>query len=178
MEPVASGDRSEAELLRRLQVGDQQAWAEFVQTMTPRLLNYLRHNLPSLQDAEDVLSETLIAAVHSLPTFDGKASLATFTFSLAYRKIADFYRKRQDVVELVDQRSSSAVTSKSVEFEEVVDQLPESAKQVLLLRYYVGLNVGEIAQVIDRSYKGTESLLSRARQQLRDALDEAGFEHG
>ena len=177
MEPVASGDRSEAELLRRLQVGDQQAWAEFVQTMTPRLLNYLRHNLPSLQDAEDVLSETLIAAVHSLPTFDGKASLATFTFSLAYRKIADFYRKRQDVVELVDQRSSSAVTSKSVEFEEVVDQLPESAKQVLLLRYYVGLNVGEIAQVIDRSYKGTESLLSRARQQLRDALDDAGFQH-
>ena len=78
----------------------------------------------------------------------------------------------------MDQRSSSAVTSKSVEFEEVVDQLPESAKQVLLLRYYVGLNVGEIAQVIDRSYKGTESLLSRARQQLRDALDEAGFEHG
>lgn len=178
MEPVAPGDRSEAELLRRLQVGDQHAWTEFVQTMSPRLLNYLRHNLPSLQDAEDVLSETLYAAVHSLPSFDGKASLATFTFSLAYRKIADFYRKRQDVVELVDQRSSSGVTSKSVEFEEVVDQLPETAKQVLLLRYYVGLNVGEIAQVIDRSYKGTESLLSRARQQLRDALDEAGFEYG
>lgn len=178
MEPVAPGDRSEAELLRRLQVGDQHAWTEFVQKMSPRLLNYLRHNLPSLQDAEDVLSETLYAAVHSLPSFDGKASLATFTFSLAYRKIADFYRKRQDVVELVDQRSSSGVTSKSVEFEEVVDQLPETAKQVLLLRYYVGLNVGEIAQVIDRSYKGTESLLSRARQQLRDALDEAGFEYG
>jgi len=178
LEPVASGDRSEAELLRRLQVGDQQAWAVFVQTMTPRLLNYLRHNLPTLQDAEDVLSETLLAAVHSLPSFDGKASLATFIFSLAYRKIADFYRKRQDVVELMDQHSSSGVTSKSVEFEEVVDQLPETAKQVLLLRYYVGLNVGEIAQVIDRSYKGTESLLSRARQQLRDALDEAGFEHG
>lgn len=178
MDPVASGDRSEAELLRRLQAGDQQAWTAFVQMMTPRLLNYLRHNLPTLQDAEDVLSETLYAAVHALPSFDGKASLATFIFSLAYRKIADFYRKRQDVVELSEQRASAGVSSKSVEFEEVVDGLPETTKQVLLLRYYVGLNVGEIAQVIDRSYKGTESLLSRARQQLRDALEEAGFEYG
>ena len=178
MDPVAPSDRSEAELLRRLKAGDQQAWAEFVQMMTPRLLNYLRRNLPTMQDAEDVLSETLIAAVHALPSFDGKASLATFIFSLAYRKIADFYRKRQDVVELSDQRASAGVTSKAVEFEEVIDRLPETTKQVLLLRYHVGLNVGEIAQVIDRSYKGTESLLSRARQQLREALEDAGFEYG
>lgn len=178
MDPVAPGDRSEAELLRRLQAGDQQAWTAFVQMMTPRLLNYLRRNLPTLQDAEDVLSETLYAAVHAMPSFDGKATLATFIFSLAYRKIADFYRRRQDVVELSEQRATAGVTSKSVEFEEVVDRLPETTKQVLLLRYYVGLNVGEIAQVIDRSYKGTESLLSRARQQLREALEEAGFEYG
>jgi DNA-directed RNA polymerase specialized sigma24 family protein len=55
--------------------------------------------------------------------------------------------------------------------------LPELSKQALILRYHVGLSVGEIAQVIDRSYKGTESLLSRARQQLRDAMTEAGFAH-
>ena len=45
---------------------------------------------------------------------------------------------------------------------------------MLLLRYHVGLNVGEIAQVIDRSYKGTESLLKPEAQQLREALED-GF---
>lgn len=178
MEPLASAGRSEAELLRRLQVGDQLAWVEFTQQMRPRLLGYLRHNVPTQEDAEDVLGETMIAAVRSLKDFDGKASLSTFVFSLAYRKIADFWRKRQDTVALVEQqRSPLGVNSKAVEFAEVLDQLPELSKQVLILRYHVGLSVGEIAQVIDRSYKGTESLLSRSRQQLRDALDEAGFEH-
>jgi RNA polymerase sigma-70 factor (ECF subfamily) len=146
--------------------------------MRPRLLGYLRHNVPTQEDAEDVLGETLIAAVRALKDFDGKASLATFIFSLAYRKIADFWRRRQDTVMLAEhQRSPLGVSSRAVEFAEVLDQLPELSKQVLILRYHVGLSVGEIAQVVDRSYKGTESLLSRARQQLREVLDETGFEH-
>lgn len=175
---IASADRSEHELLQRLQIGDQHAWMEFVQIMRPRLFNYLRHNVPTVEDAEDVLGETMIAAVRSLKDFDGRVSLSTYVFSLAYRKIADFWRKRQDTVSLAEQqRSSLKVGSDSLEFAELLDLLPETAKHVLILRYHVGLSVGEIAQVIDRSYKGTESLLSRARQQLRDAMAEADFGH-
>jgi len=178
LDAVASGGRAEAELLQRLQAGDQAAWVELIQGMRPRLLGYLRHNVPTQEDAEDVLGETLVAAVRSLKDFDGKASLATFIFSLAYRKIADFWRRRHETVALTEQqRSSLGVSSRAMEFAEVLDQLPELSKQVLILRYQVGLSVGEIAQVIDRSYKGTESLLSRARQQLRNVLDESGFEH-
>lgn len=178
MDVVASADGSELELLQKLQAGDQHAWIEFVQTMRPRLFGYLRHNVPTVEDAEDVLGETMIAAVRALKDFDGRASLSTFVFSLAYRKIADFWRKRQDTEALVEQqRSPIGVSSEALEFAEVLDRLPELSKQVLILRYHVGLSVGEIAQVIDRSYKGTESLLSRARQQLRDAMTEAGFAH-
>ncbi|MFO7630949.1 MAG: RNA polymerase sigma factor [Caldilinea sp.] len=173
-----STDRSEAELLRKLQIGDQHAWTEFIRIMQPRLLSYVSHNVPTTQDAEDVVGETMIAVVRSLKGFDGRASLATFVFSLAYRKIADFWRKRQETTELVEHhRSPMSVNSRAMEFAEVLDQLPELSKQVLILRYDVGLSVGEIAQVIDRSYKGTESLLSRSRQQLREVMDETGFEH-
>ena len=69
-------------------------------------------------------------------------------------------------------------TRDAADLEEVLDELPEISKQVLLLRYQVGLSVSEIAEVIERSYKGTESFLSRARGQLRDALDQAGLENG
>ncbi len=178
MDAVTPGGQAEADLLRRLQAGDQYAWVELIQSMRSRLLGYLRHNVPTQEDAEDVLGETMIAAVRALKDFDGKASLSTFIFSLAYRKIADFWRKRQDTVALVEhQRSPLGVSSRALEFAEMLDQLPELSKQVLILRYQVGLSVGEIAQVIDRSYKGTESLLSRARQQLREVVDETGFEH-
>ncbi len=55
-------------LLRKLQAGDELAWAELTREYSPRLYSYLRHNLPGAADAEDALSETLLAAVRALPS--------------------------------------------------------------------------------------------------------------
>ncbi|MBK8051629.1 MAG: sigma-70 family RNA polymerase sigma factor [Anaerolineales bacterium] len=168
---------ADGDFLRRLQLGDNGAWTELTRDYSPRLFSYLRHNLPTSADAEDALSETMLAAVRSLPNFDGKVAISTYLYSLAYRKVADFWRRRQHVTELTE---SAAVTEMrdEADLEEALNELPEISKQVLLLRYQVGLSVSEIAEVIDRSYKGTESLLSRARSQLRETLDQAGLENG
>ena len=165
-------------LLQRLQAGEQAAWAELVAEQSPRLFRYLRHNLPTNADAEDALSETLMAAVRALPSFDGGVSITAFLYSLAYRKVADFWRKRSSTVELSETLAAPPTTEISAEFIDALDSLPEQLRQVLLLRYHVGLNVSEVAEVMDRSYKGAESLLSRARVQLREALQRAGIEHG
>jgi RNA polymerase sigma factor (sigma-70 family) len=166
-------------LLRKLQVGDELAWSQLTQEYSPRLYAYLRHNLPSAADAEDALSETLLAAVRALPAFDGRVSLSAFLYSLAYRKMADFWRRRHDTAPLLESiAAGSESAGAGAELEELLDTLPELSCQVLLLRYQVGLSVSEIAEVIERSYKGTESLLSRARSQLRAALDRVDQEHG
>lgn len=169
---------AERALLARLQHGDNDAWAELTRTHGPRLFAYLRHNLPTATDAEDALSETMLAAVRALPKFDGRVSLATFLYSIAYRKMADFWRQRTATSELTEGIAAVEHNGHRAELDELLDGLPETSKQVLLLRYQVGLSVSEIAAVIDRSYKGTESLLSRARAQLRSAIDNADSGHG
>jgi RNA polymerase sigma-70 factor (ECF subfamily) len=175
---LAATSTSETDLLHRLQRGDEAAWTELTQSYSPRLFSYLRHNLPSAADAEDALSETMLAAVRSMPNFDGKVALSTFLYSLAYRKMADFWRRRTDTLELHETVPSGNGIADGAEFAELLDQLPEVSRQVLMLRYHVGLSVSEIAEVIDRSYKGTESLLSRARVQLRTVLEAADAEAG
>lgn len=165
-------------LLVRLQRGDNDAWTAIAREYSPRLLAYLRQNLPSSEDAEDVLSETLSAAVRAVGNFDGRAALSTFLYAIAYRKIADFWRKHSHVKSLDSETETLEVvapgptTQERLEFEDALALLPETSRQVLLLRYQVGLGVDEIAEVLDRSYKGTESLLSRARGQLRDIMRE------
>ena len=168
----------ERALLARLQVGDEAAWSEFVAAESPRLFRYLRHNLPTAADAEDALSETMLAAVRALPTFDGGVPTTAFLYAIAYRKTADFWRKRSATVELLDTLPATTMSDVSAELMDAVDSLPEQLKQALLLRYHVGLSVSEVAEVMDRSYKGAESLLSRGRTQLREALLRAGIEHG
>jgi RNA polymerase sigma-70 factor, ECF subfamily len=170
---------TDAELLKKLQRGDNAAWAQVTRDFSPRLYSYLRQNLPTVEDAEDVLSETLTAAVRSVANFDGRAALSTYLYAIAYRKVADFYRRTPSMESLDSEGSTVVLVSKELGlqdrmlFEEAMQSLPELSRQVLLLRYHVGLGVDEIATVLDRSYKGTESLLSRARAQMREAMEDS-----
>ena len=161
-------------------MGDNAAWTELTQTYSPRLYAYLRRNLPSAVDAEDALGETLLAAVRAMPNFDGRVSLAAFLYALAYRKMADFWRRDHATAPLLETLAAAErdfSSGESAAFAELLDSLPEDSRQVLLLRYQVGLSVTEVAEVIDRSYKGAESLLSRARNQLRLALEKMDADH-
>lgn len=170
---------TDADLLKRLQGGDNGAWTSVTRDYAPRLYNYLRQNLPTADDAEDALSETMAAAVRAIANFDGRAALSTFLYAIAFRKVADFWRRTPHTMSLDGggERDSAQYTiedpdvGQRLEFEEALNSLPELSRQVLLLRYQVGLGVDEIAEVVSRSYKGTESLLSRARTQLRDAIE-------
>lgn len=178
MESAETKIRSEGELLRQLKMGDEQAWAHLRLEYGTKIYNYLRHRLPTPEDVEDVLGDTLVAAVRAIPKFDGNVTLTTFLFSLANRKIADFWRRQQATSELPETLMEAGVSSESIEFQEILKTLRPAHLQVLLMRYHVGLGVEEIAKVLGQSYKSTESLLSRARMELRKALDSARISDG
>lgn len=157
-------------LLQRLKDGDQEAWAALVDEWSPKLYNYLMYNTRNQDDAQDVLSETLLGLVQSIRTFDGNASLKTFIYSIAYRKVADYWRRSRETYELPAWLSVAGPSSTRLEVDEALDELSEQGQQALLLRYHDGLSVAEIAEVLGRSYKATESLLSRVRRQFHHAF--------
>jgi RNA polymerase sigma-70 factor (ECF subfamily) len=171
---------SERDFLLDLQNGDNQAWTALTSQFGPRLYNFLRHQVPGVDDAEELIGEVMEAAVRAIPNFDGRVALSTFLFSIARRKAADYWRqRRQSVTDLPETLATSGLNTDHMELEEILNNMRQEYRQVLLLRYYEGFAVDEIAKIIDRSYKATESLLSRARSQLREALrgsfdDEAG----
>lgn len=180
---VIPGAGTDLKRLGKLQRGDNAAWTEAAQEFSPRLFSYIRRNVPTAEDAEDILSETMAAAVRSIVNFDGRATLSTYLYAIANHKIADYWRRSQNTTSLdnpedpIDVLSGEPDVQERIIFEEALASLPEASRQVLLMRYHVGMGVDEIASTINRTYKGTESLLSRARSQLREAM--AGVEnHG
>ena len=159
-----------ATYLRSLQAGDTAVWEQFIGEWSPRLYNYVKYSLRSVEDTEDVLSETWLAIVQAIANFDGNVNLSTFVYSIARHKIADYWRGRQVTFELPEWLPMAGPNDTGIAFYEVLATLPESARQALMLRYHVGLSVTEIAEVLGRSYKATESLLSRVRHQFQTAF--------
>lgn len=168
--------KSDSALLAQLQSGDEMAWSEFYNLHVQPLYNFIRSNgVYDPDHINDVLLETWAAAPKAIANFDGQnATLKTFLFSLARRKVSDFWRKHKNQYELPEEIPFVESTQESLELKEALAKLPDQERQALILRYLEGFGVGEIADILDRTYKGTESLLSRARKRLESELANSG----
>lgn len=162
--------KADQRLLRRLQNGEQAAWTEFYQRWVQPLYNFIRKNgISDPHDVEEVLSDTWLAAPRAIANFDGQqATLKTFLFTLARHKIADHWRRHKATEELPEVVADSQSPVEGIMLQEALAIMPEHERQVLILRYWEGFSVSEIAEIMGRTYKGTESLLSRARKRLEE----------
>lgn len=183
-----SGKEEEIVLVNRIAHGDREALEEFCQRYYARLYNFIYYQVGGNQaDAEDLLQITLLAAIDSLHTFQGRSRLYTWLCSIAWHKIADFRRRSRAVqmdpknlalikelqtiasVPLPDEILERQATQNLVH--EVLLSLPEHYHRVLVLKYVEDFSVEEIAQLMGKSFKSIESLLSRARNAFRAALE-------
>src|SRR5437868_5515085 len=68
----------ESEMLSRLRIGDEDAFATFVRQFTGRMLNVARGFLHSEHDAADAVQDAFLSAFKALGSFEGNASLGTW----------------------------------------------------------------------------------------------------
>ena len=127
------------------------------------------------QDAEDVLSETLIRYLHTDKQFESAEHLKAWLLRVALNKAKDmnrsFYRKNH--ISFEEYMNDIPVSSKeNKELLSVVMQLPIKMKEVVHLYYYEGYSLKEISRLL-RIPEGTvKSRLSSARKELKKQLKE------
>ena len=195
METPDSNPRAEeAELVARLRQGNTAALEQLYLRYVDRLYSLVFHQVGrSKHVAEDIVQETFLAALNSAGKFRGQSSVYTWLCSIAYHKIADFHRRQGreakrgkqplsiDAMDIERIRDSELTAPSMVESEEtrqVVEQallrLPLHYRQVLIFKYVEEMPVLEISQVMHRSSKSVEGLLTRAKESLQASLNEPG----
>lgn len=196
MKVTASATESrEARLVEKLRSGDGSAIEEFYNTYRKKLYYLILEQVDRNQAVtEDLVQEVFLAALSSLDKFRGESRLYTWLRSIAFHKINDFYRRQAreprpdeplpgtDAVKLEPAADNEPAIFSAMESEETRQEvqkalvdLPEDYQEVLVLKYLEDLPVVEISQVMGRSQKSVEGLLSRARKAMRDSL--AGNNH-
>jgi RNA polymerase sigma-70 factor (ECF subfamily) len=183
----------EAKLIKKLRSGDSRAREEFYNIYRNRLYFVVLEQVDRDRAlAEDLVQETFLAALSSLDKFRGDSQLYTWLRSIAFHKINDFYRHQArepkpqesppdfDAMKQLEQTGGDEPAPLTVmESEEIrqsvheaLEGLPEDYQEVLVLKYLEEMPVLEISQVMGRSPKSVEGLLSRARKAMRDNLTE------
>jgi RNA polymerase sigma-70 factor (ECF subfamily) len=177
-------------LVERLLAGDEAAFAEFFDTYAPRLFRFAMRRAGDPDLAEEIAQTTFIAAVGSLKTWRGEASLFTWLCTIARRKLIDHWRKtaRQPDLRPLDddpevrmalESLASGADGPDAALDErriaervqiTLDYLPKRYGDVLEWKYLQGLSVNEIAERLASTPKAVESTLTRARQAFRDGF--------
>ena len=88
--PTVDADRL---LVGRVRVGDEEAWQEIIDRYEGRLLAFAESRLGQRQAAEDVVQESFLGFLVSLPNYDDKTPLESYLFSITAHKLTDALRR-------------------------------------------------------------------------------------
>ena len=170
-------DQDEAGLARQ-SITDIEAFAELYRRHLARVYRYHIVHVGNVKDAEDLTSQTFLAAMEGIRSFRGTGSFAAWILGIASKKRLMFYRGNKLDLSLdsaahypnPDPPTDQAAV-KRLELEAVaraLRQLSPDRAEALILTYFGGLSHVEAGQVLKKSEAAVKMLVSRGLQDLRE----------
>jgi RNA polymerase sigma-70 factor (ECF subfamily) len=160
-------------------------FAELYRRYRERVYWYLRARVPGDEDAADLTQQVFVGAFSRLCQYrEGKASFATWLFTIARNAANDFHRRRRPTVrwdgmpaaqQPIDDRDLAidVVRGEAIaRLRQMVTALPPEKRELLALRYGADLTIPEIAAITGKSPHATYKQLSRLLQLLEDSYDD------
>jgi RNA polymerase sigma-70 factor (ECF subfamily) len=181
---------ADTELLRRWARGDAAAGGELVRRNRGAVHRFLKHR--SSDDAEDLVQETFLACMVAAHRFRAQASGRTYLMGIALRKLLAHRRRAHRSPEAVPldllnpDHAPLADTEHVARSEAARDEalafalltLPPDRRHVLELAYWRNLSRNDIARELGVPPGTVASRLRRARESLRNLLDDPEGENG
>jgi len=177
-------------LLEQLKQGDEAAFKKVVETWQDMVYNTALGIVQDPEDAEDVAQEVFLQVYQSIGSFKGESKLSTWLYRITITKSLDHERKkkrkkRSAIVKslfglneasnidppdfhhpgvVLDNKESAAILFKAIA------KLPDNQKIAFTLNKVEGLSYQEISEIMKTSVSSVESLLHRAKNNLKKFL--------
>ena len=167
------------------------AFQELIRPHLDSLRRFVYSLSNNWQDADDIAQEALIKAFRAFPTFDGRAALSTWLYTVARSASIDWHRSRLGKAAQREHSLPSAHPAADPGLDEACSQrqdrdrlwqaihrLDEKNRVPLVLFEVEGLAYDEIAAIEGVPVGTVRSRISRARQSLRELLLESEPQSG
>ena len=183
------GEKTDAELVAGIKLGDQADMEEIVRRYSGKVYNLGYHLTRNSSAAEEIMQEVFLTVVAKIGTLTNDAYFATWLYRVTTNAAYGYLRRERRYMEQspVDEAELSA--PEGYDWSELpdeillsdesngliqaaIDRLPETMKTVLILKDVEGMKNEDIAQALGLSVPAVKSRLHRGRLILRQALGE------
>lgn len=153
----------------------ERVYAEFKE----KVARYVHGNISNVHDAEDVVSEVFVKVLDGLANYDErKASLSTWIYAITRNAVIDYFRAAKQFCELPEELSDAENAEEKLLNEETLEhlaaalkQLSERERDIVVLRYYSGKTLKNIADTMNISYSYAKLLHANALKRLRELIN-------
>jgi RNA polymerase sigma-70 factor (ECF subfamily) len=179
------------ELINQLKSGDEESFRIVVETYQKQVLNSCYRFVLNRETAEDLTQDVFIEVYRSIKMFKGDSKLSTWIYRIAISKSLDYLKSRKrkkrfakvtglsEVDEPAEQLKASAKNHPEniIEQQErlkvlsiALNKLPDNQRIAFTLSKYDEMSYREIADVLAVSISSVESLIHRAKMNLKNYL--------
>ena len=168
------------ETLAQHSFNEPEAFAELYRRHVARIYHFHLVRTGNVEDAQDLTSQTFLAALNSIQAFSGSGFFCGWLFGIARHKVADYYRSQRDEAHLemiedfsdpnpspeekVSPQLQLAQVSKALE-----TLIPEQA-EAILLRIFGELSASEVGKIMGKSEAAIKMLVCRGLKNLQIKL--------
>jgi len=184
--------REDVQLVEETLAGNPLSFQLLVERYQERIFALVRHYTKSAVEGEDIAQDTFLKAYRRLETFQRQSSFSTWLYRIAVNTALDFLKRtgRSPVQSVEDPEltaapvrgqagSGVAIASPDAQLRkdeiarithEVLGELPEIFRTVLVLREFEDMPYQQMAEVLGISIGTIESRLFRARARFKEAM--------
>lgn len=179
-------------LIEKLKQGDEAAFKSIVEQWQDMVYNTVLGIVQNETEAEDITQEVFIKVFESISSFKGGSKFSTWLYRIAVTRSLELLRSKkrkkrfaflQPVFgsDLADNLPSPEFNHPGVQLDNkeraarlfaAIGKLPENQKAAFVLHKLEGLSYKEIGDVLKTSIPAVESLMNRAKTNLKKILEE------
>ena len=177
-------------LIEKLKQGDESAFKKIVDTWQDMVYNTAIGILQNSEDAEDVAQEVFVQVFESIKSFKAESKFSTWLYRITVSKSLDHLRKKKRkkrfaYIQSIFGANNEMIVDKpdfnhpgvtldnkerAATLFEAISRLPVNQKIAFTLNKLEGLSYQEISDVMKTSISSVESLIHRAKNNLRKLL--------
>ena len=143
-----------------------------------KVFAYINSRINNYYQAEDLCEDVFTKVISKIDSFDeSKSSLSTWIYNIAKNTLIDYYRTKHDQYELIDnyeyiEDDKPVSSTELIDLTNALDKLSQEEKDIIVLRYYEGYSLKEIAQKMSLSYGVVKLRHNDALNKMKEMLSD------
>ena len=153
----------------------ERLYGEIYTAYKEKVSRYIHEKISNFHDAEDLVSDVFLKVCQKYETFDEtKASLSTWIYTLTRNAVIDFYRTSKTHCKMSEEFQADGKFDEILPGEKALDSLADALcrlgqrdRDIIILHYYNGYTLKEVAGKMKLSYSTVKFLHGRALKKLQ-----------